>query len=77
MKGESMMSTIEQINEQIKRKVSGSEHHRIRPRDLEKALSHETGLPVSEIKSRLRDLIQKGELVFTYRDPCSFVEFPA
>jgi TusA-related sulfurtransferase len=34
-------------------------------------------IPISEVKKALKDLMQGGRLVFTYRDPCSYVEIPA
>ena len=71
-----MINSIEQTKEQIMKMVSGSKNQRIQPHDLEKSLSHETGVPISAVKEALKDLMQKGRLVFTYRDPCSYVEFP-
>ena len=71
-----MVKSIEETKEQIMRMVSGSKNQRIRPRDLEKSLSRETGVPISAVKAALKELMQKNRLVFTYRDPCSYVEIP-
>jgi hypothetical protein len=72
-----MINSNDRIQDHIMKMVAGSRNHRIRPRELEKTLSVEEEVPVSTIKKALRELIQKGKLVFTYRDPCSFVEIPA
>jgi hypothetical protein len=43
---------------------------------VEKIITHEFKTSRSLADDVLKDLIEEGELVYTYRDPCSYVEFP-
>jgi hypothetical protein len=70
------MDAHEQARERIMGTVLGDPHQRIRPIDLEQKLEHEHGLARPAIKAILKELVDEGELVFTYRDPCSYVEIP-
>jgi hypothetical protein len=71
-----MMSAHEETRERIMEAVWGAENQRIRPIELEKKLDQEHGLLVSAIKVAVSELIDEGQLVYTYRDPCSYVEIP-
>ena len=70
------MNAHEETKERIREAVWGAPDQRIRPIDLERKLEKEHGLALVAIKDVLKELIGEGELVFTYRDPCSFVEIP-
>jgi hypothetical protein len=70
------MNAHEETKERIMEAVWGAQNQRIRPIDLEKKLEQEHGLAPSTIKGELKELVDEGELVFTYRDPCSYVEIP-
>ena len=70
------MDSLERIKTHIMKMVFDAKNQRIRPHDLEKSISREIGVLISETKEALKELIQMGRLVFTYRDPCSYVEFP-
>ncbi len=70
------MNAHEKTRERILEAVSGALNQRIRPIDLERKLEHEHGLARSAIKVVLKELVGEGELVLTYRDPCSYVEIP-
>ena len=70
------MNVHEETKERIMVAVCEAADQRIRPIDLERKLVHEHGLAVSAIKDVLKELVDEGDLVFTYRDPCSFVEIP-
>ncbi len=71
------MKLIDQIKERILQHVSGTPAGRIRPRDLDRSVSRETEASTAQVKQALNELMREEKLVFTYRDPCSYVEFPA
>jgi hypothetical protein len=71
------MNAHEETKERIMEAVSGAPNKRIRPIDLEKELEQELGLAFSTTKDTVKELVGEGELVFTYRDPCSYVETPS
>jgi hypothetical protein len=70
------MNAREETRERILEAVWEAPNQRIRPVNLEKKLEHEHGLALSAIKDVLKELVDEGELVLTYRDPCSYVEIP-
>jgi hypothetical protein len=70
------MTTREETKERIMEAVSGAPDQRLRPIDLERNLEKEHGLARAAIKDVLKELMGEGELVFTYRDPCNYVEIP-
>lgn len=72
-----MIRIQKETREEIIQMVRAATNQRVRPRDLARSLSHKQQISLSEVRQALKDLIREGELVFTYRDPCSFVEFPA
>ena len=56
--------------------VIDAEHQRQRPYLLVKTVSENSGVPIFWVKKVLENLVKERKLVFTYRDPCSFVEIP-
>lgn len=70
------MDTRKQIEDRILEIVSNQPNKRIRPITLERELREELRVPLHEIKEALNDLMEEESLVFTYRDPCSYVEVP-
>jgi hypothetical protein len=74
-KGVKNMS-LEQIKEDIYDIVMHSEHMRIRSNDLEKGVSHKYGMHRYVVAEVLKDMLEEERLVFSYRDPCSYVEIP-
>jgi len=70
------MFTHDEVVSRILSTVSIAPNSRIRPIDLERALLNEGVASKGAIKQALNWLMQAGRLVYTYRDPCSFVEFP-
>ena len=71
------MNAHEETKERIMEAVSGAPDQRIRPIDLERKLKKEHGLAPAALKDVLKELMGEEELVFTYRDPCNYVEIPA
>jgi hypothetical protein len=57
--------------------IESAKDQRLRPREVETIITHEfeTSRPLAH--DALKDLVEAGELVYAYRDPCSYVEFPS
>jgi 1,2-phenylacetyl-CoA epoxidase catalytic subunit len=70
------MSELTEVKRQILTLVTEAEKHRRRPHELHESLLRSTGASRSVIQEALNDLVRDGELVFSYRDPCSYVEIP-
>ncbi|MFC2171414.1 hypothetical protein ACFLU6_02135 [Acidobacteriota bacterium] len=70
------MNLLDKIKEEIIVLISNSKKRRVRPLELKKTVSSKLRLPGSLVKEALDDLVKSRELVFTYRDPCSYVEIP-
>jgi DNA-binding GntR family transcriptional regulator len=66
----------ESVKEHILTLVTEAEHQRLRPHELHEGLRRSLGASRVTIQRSLNDLIREGKLVFTYRDPCSYVETP-
>jgi len=56
--------------------VSGASEQRLRPHEIQKAISLKYAVPLSMVKHVLNELVASEKLVFTYRDPCNYVEIP-
>jgi hypothetical protein len=65
-----------QIKARILAIVSGTTNRRIRPLALERQVQDELEVSKAEIRTALLDLMRRERLVYTYRDPCSYVEIP-
>lgn len=70
------MTGFEQLKESLMEMVSSSRHQRLRPTDAKQALAREMGLSTFSVNEALKALVEEGELVYSYRDPCSYVEIP-
>ena len=70
------MNALEEIKERTMEAVWETPNQRIRPIDLKRKLEEHSLVPVA-IRDMLKELIGEGKLVYTYRDPCSYVEIPA
>jgi hypothetical protein len=70
------MTQSEHIMKKIMEIVTAAEDQRQRPFSVVKTVSDTLGVPIFRVKKALESLIKERRLVFTYRDPCSFVEIP-
>ena len=70
------MSQSKQIRKKIMEMVIASEAQRQRPHSVLRTVSKDLGVPIFRVNKILENLIKERKLVFTYRDPCSFVEIP-
>jgi len=70
------MSESGQIKKKIMEMVTTAENQRQRPYSVVRTVSDDLRVPIFRVKRALEDLLKERKLVFTYRDPCSFVEIP-
>ena len=70
------MTQSRQIRKEIMEMVTAAENQRQRPYSLVRIVSSDLGVPIFRVKKVLEDLLKERKLLFTYRDPCSFVEIP-
>jgi hypothetical protein len=65
---------LEKVKDNICDMVMHSEGMRVRPNELGKAVSHKYGMHRYVVEEVLKELLGEETLVFSYRDPCSFIE---
>ena len=70
------MNEFERIKETIIKLVINAGHQRLRPHEVEKTVEKELGSSIFTVQAAIKDLGDDRKLVFTYRDPCSYVEIP-
>ena len=70
------MTTYDVLKERLVELVVQAKDQRVRPHELERIVESESQRSHYTVSEALKDLVEDGELVFTYRDPCSYVEFP-
>jgi hypothetical protein len=64
----------QRIKEEILMSLSEDSKQRIKPYILERTLSHRLGVSTHTIHQGVKDLLEEGKLVYTYRDPDSYIE---
>ncbi len=47
---------------------------RARPHELIRELTRALDVPASAVKQTLAILIERGQMIYAYRDPCSYIE---
>ncbi|MBI5188857.1 MAG: hypothetical protein HZA07_07345 [Nitrospirae bacterium] len=50
---------------------------KVKPRDIEKGVSAETGAGIDEIKQAMKEMIDVGKLMYSYTGGASSVEIPS
>lgn len=70
------MDKHDQLIAEIMTRVAGAKEQRVRPHELQKDLSRKFDISLSSVQQALTALVEEEKLVFTYRDPCSYVEIP-
>ena len=71
-----MVSEYDRLKEAILEMMSAAPEQRIRPHELERALSHKLDLTRQTVHEAVKNLVEEGRLTFTYRDPTSYLEIP-
>jgi len=69
-----MMNQYRRLKEETLHLVSDASDQRLRPHEAARILSHTLGVSWWTVQQAFRDLVEEGELVYTYRDPTSFLE---
>ncbi len=64
------------LRERLMDRIASSKNQRVRPTEVKQQLAQEMNLTPSVINEVIKDLVRDGELVYAYRDPCSYVEIP-
>ena len=70
------MNEYKMQRERVMELVGSAPNQRMRPNELTQQLAHESGLSANEVNEIIKDLVEEEDLVFTFRDPCSYVEIP-
>lgn len=68
-----MLADIKLIKELVLETVSESYRH-VTPGEIEKKLLQKAGPKRKEIKKAIKDLVEEGELTYSYNYGCSFIE---
>ena len=69
-----MIFEYERVKSEILVSLAVATDQRLRPHDVERTLSHRLGVSTQTIHQAVKDLVEEGELSYTYRDPCSYIE---
>jgi DNA-binding GntR family transcriptional regulator len=72
-----MANEFERLKDEILAMISAAPNQRLRPHEVEKDLAHKLRVSMYTVQEAIRALAEEGQLVFTYRDPTSYVEIPA
>ena len=56
--------------------VAAAQNHRMQPGKLGQRLAQEAGFSAQTARELIKKMIEDGDLVYSYRDPCSYVEIP-
>lgn len=70
------MTQLQQMEEAIMEQVTHADHNRIRPHQAEYAVAAKFGVTTHTVREAVYDLVEQGELVFAYHDPCHYLEIP-
>lgn len=70
------MTEHEQMKDKLLDLVASSPNQRLRPIDAEQVVAKEFDMSTSAINEVVKELVEDGDLVYTYRDPCSYLEIP-
>ena len=70
------MNEYEMHRERVMELVGSAPNQRMRPIDLTRQLAQESGLSAYVVNEIIKDLVEEADLVYAYRDPCSYVEIP-
>jgi hypothetical protein len=70
------MNDYETLKERIMEMVTSAPNQRMRPTEISRRLSKESGVSRSLTREVLKHVVEEEDLVYVYRDPNSYVEFP-
>lgn len=64
------------VGERLMELIASSSNQRLRPNALKQMLARELDVSAAAVKAVVRQLVEQGDLVYSYRDPCSYLEIP-
>jgi hypothetical protein len=70
------MNGYETQKERIMELVASAPNQRIRPSGISRQLAREMGTSSDVVNKIIKEMVDEEELVYTYRDPCSYLEMP-
>jgi len=70
------MTEGEVMRERLLELVASASNQRLRPIEARQELAGEFDISRSAVNGLVRALVEEGELVYAYRDPCSYLEIP-
>ena len=56
--------------------IAEAKQQRLRPIEVKRMLEARYQYSMFSVQKALEELVHSGDLVFTYRDPCNYVEIP-
>ncbi len=56
--------------------IASSSNQRLRPNEVKQLLAREFDISTAAVKAVFKQLVDGGDLVYSYRDPCSYLEIP-
>lgn len=65
-----------QMRSRILNLVAEAKEQRFRPIELKRMLEEKYQYSMFSVQKTLNDMVRNGDLIFTYRDPCNYVEIP-
>ena len=70
------MNEYKLLKEKIMEFVTAAKNQRVRPHDITTAMTMGSEIQPFTVNAALEELVAEGELVYAYRDPDSYIEFP-
>jgi DNA-binding GntR family transcriptional regulator len=71
-----LASEHDRLKEAILKMLSAASDQRVRPHELENALSHKLEISRDTVHQAVKNLVQEGRLRFTCHDPTSYLGVP-
>lgn len=65
-----------QMRNHILDMIADAKEQRFRPIELKRILENKYQYSMFSVQKTLNDMVRNGDLIFTYRDPCNYVEIP-
>jgi hypothetical protein len=70
------MEHAEQMRNRILGLIAEAKDQRFRPIELKRVLEEKFQYSMFSVQKTLNEMVSNGDLIFTYRDPCNYVEIP-
>jgi len=70
------MAKSERMRQRILNLVVEAKQQRLRPIEVKRILKEKFQYSMFSVQKALKEMVNNGDLIFTYRDPCNYVEVP-